>query len=191
MNTALLLVDIQNDYFPNGRMPLERSLEASQKAQEVLQAYRAKQKPVFHIQHISTRPDATYFLPCTKGIEFHQYVAPSKNETIIKKHYPNSFKDTSLFNLLSKRKVNHLVICGMMSHLCIDATVRAAYDLGFSCTVVHDACATRNLEFNNTVIPAQSVHHAFMAALQPTYAAVINTREFLQTVNAGRAHIDA
>ncbi len=191
MNTALLLVDIQNDYFPNGRMPLERSLEASQKAQEVLQAYRAKQKPVIHIQHISTRPDATYFLPCTKGIEFHPNVAPLKNETVIKKHYPNSFKDTALLNHLIKRQINHLVICGMMSHLCIDATVRAAYDLGFSCTVVHDSCATRNLEFNNTLISAQSVHHAFMAALQPNYAAVVSTRELLQTVGSGHAHVSA
>ncbi len=186
MNTALLLVDIQNDYFPNGRMPLERSTEASLKAQEVLNAFRAKQKPVVHIQHISTRPDATYFLPCTKGIEFHPNVHPLKNETIIKKHYPNSFKDTALLNYLTKHHVNHLVICGMMSHLCIDATVRAAYDLGFSCTVIHDACATRNLEFNNTAIPAQSVHNAFMAALQPTYAAVVSSRELLQTV--GNTH---
>ena len=131
MNTAFLLIDIQNDYFPNGRMPLERSTEASLKAQEVLQAYRAKQKSIIHVQHISTRPDAIHFLPCTKGIEFHPNVQPNKNETIIKKHYPNSFKDTGLLNHLIKHQINHLVICGMMTHLCIDATVRAAYDLGF------------------------------------------------------------
>lgn len=183
MATALLLIDIQNDYFPNGRMPLERSTEASQKAQETLQAFRAKQKPIIHIQHISTRPDATYFLPCTKGIEFHPNVQPNKNETIIKKHYPNAFKDTGLFNHLSKNNIDHLIICGLPTHLCIDATVRAAYDLGFSCTVLHDACATKNLDFNHTIIPAQSVHHAFLAALQPTYANVLSVREFLQTTN--------
>ena len=191
MNTALLLIDIQNDYFPNGRMPLERSTEASLKAQEMLQTFRAKQKPVIHIQHISTRPDATYFLPCTKGIEFHSNVLPSKNETIIKKHYPNSFKDTGLLNHLVKHQINHLVICGMMTHLCIDATVRAAYDLGFSCTVLHDACATKNLEFNNIPIPAQSVHHAFLAALQPTYANVLSVREALQTIGSSNAPIPA
>jgi nicotinamidase-related amidase len=182
MKTALLLIDIQNDYFPNGRMPLERSTDASLKAQEVLQAFRAKQKMVTHVQHISTRPDATYFLPCTKGIEFHPNVQPVKNEIIVKKHYPNSFKDTGLLNHLTKNRIDHLVICGMMTHLCIDATVRAAYDLGFSCTVLHDACATKNLEFNNTPIPAQSVHHAFLAALQPTYSNVISVRELLQTI---------
>jgi nicotinamidase-related amidase len=83
---------------------------------------------------------------------------------------------------LIKNQINHLVICGMMTHLCIDATVRAAYDLGFSCTVVHDACATRNLEFNNMLIPAQSVHHAFLAALQPTYANVLSVKELVQTM---------
>src|SRR5579872_3982525 len=100
MNTALLLIDIQNDYFPSGRMPLEKSTEASLKAQEILQAYRVKHLPVIHVQHISTRPDAVHFLPCTKGVEFHPNVQPTKNETIIKKHYPNCFKDTTLLNHL-------------------------------------------------------------------------------------------
>lgn len=182
MNTALVLIDIQNDYFPNGRLPVERSIEVSLKAQEALQAYRSKQKTVIHVQHISTRPDASYFLPCTKGLEFHSNVQPNKNEAIIKKHYPNSFKDTTLHSHLVKNQINHLVFCGMMTHLCVDATVRAAYDLGFSCTVLHDACGTRNLEFNNTLIPAQNVHHAFLAALQPTYANVLSVREWLQTL---------
>lgn len=185
MTTALLLINIQNDYFPNGRMPLEKSTETSLKAQEILQAYRAKQKPVIHVQHISTRPDATYFLPCTKGIEFHTSVQPTKNETIIKKHYPNSFKDTALLNYLNNHNINHLVIGGMMTHLCIDATVRAAYDLGFTCTVLHDACTTQNLEFNGTIIAAQTVQNAFMAALQPTYANVLSVREALQSVSSG------
>lgn len=182
MNTALLLIDIQNDYFPNGRMPLEKSTEACLKAQEVLQVYRAKHLPVIHIQHISTRPDAVHFLPCTKGVEFHPNVAPAKNESIIKKHYPNSFKDTGLLNHLIKHQVNHLIISGMMTHMCVEATVRAAYDLGFSCTVLSDACATKNLEFNNMLIPAQTVHHAFLAALQPMYADVISVKEFLNTI---------
>lgn len=180
MNTALLLLEIQNDYFPNGRIPLEKSLEASAKAQTVLYALRDKKQPIVHIQHISTHPDATYFLPCTKGAEFYSPLQPQKGETIIKKHYPNSFKDTTLLNHLSKNKINHLVICGMTTHLTVDATIRAAYDLGFSITVLHDACAARQLEFNHAIIPAQSVHYAFLAALQPTYATVMSTEDFLQ-----------
>lgn len=184
MNTALLLLEIQNDYFPNGRFPLEKSLEASAKAQTVLQACRNKKIPVIHVQHISTQPDATYMLPCTKGAEFYAGVLPSKNEMIIKKHYPNSFKDTSLLNYLIKNQINHLVICGMPTHLTVDATVRAASDLGFSCTVLHDACAARQLEFNHTIISDQHVHFAFLAALQPFYASVLSSDDYLQKSGA-------
>jgi nicotinamidase-related amidase len=191
VNTALLLIDIQNDYFPNGRMPLEKSTEASQKAQEVLQTFRAKQFPVIHVQHISTRPDAVHFLPCTKGVEFHPNVQPTKNETIIKKHYPNSFKDTLLHNHLVKHHINHLIIAGMMTHMCIDASVRAAYDLGFSCTLLSDACATKNLEFNNMLIPAQTVQSAFLAALQPLYADVMTVKEFLHMMMSSRTAVSA
>lgn len=184
MNSALLLLEIQNDYFPNGRIPLEKSLEASSKAQSALLAFRDKKLPVIHVQHISTQPDATYFLPCTKGAEFYPTVAPAKNETVIKKHYPNSFKDTGLLNHLIKNQINHLVICGMMTQLTIDATVRAAYDLGFSCTVLQDACAARQLEFNQVTINEQNVHFSFLAALQSSYAAVLSTEDYLQKVGA-------
>lgn len=180
MKTALLMLEIQNDYFPNGRIPLEKSLEASAKAQMVLSAYREKKLPIIHAQHISTHPDATYFLPCTKGADFYQTVQPLKNETIIKKHYPNSFKDTGLLNYLIKNQVNHLVICGMMTQMTVEATVRAAYDLGFSCTVLHDACAAHHLEFNHMTISAHDVHYAFLAALEPIYATVLSAEDFLQ-----------
>jgi nicotinamidase-related amidase len=180
MNTALLMLELQNDYFPNGRIPLDKSLEACARAETVLHACRNKKMPVIHVQHVSTQPDATYFLPCTKGTEFYQTVQPVKHETIIKKHYPNSFKDTGLLNHLIKNKINHLIICGMMTHCSIDATVRAAFDLGFTCTVLQDACAARQLEFNHTPITAQYVHYAFLAALQSAYATVMSSDEFLQ-----------
>lgn len=184
MTTALLMLELQNDYFPNGRIPLDKSIEACAKAETALHACRSNKIPVVHIQHISTHPDATYFLPCTKGAEFYHTVQPAKSETIIKKHYPNSFKDTALLNHLNKNQIDHLVICGMMTQTAIEATVRAAYDLGFSCTVLHDACAASQLEFNYTAIPAQNVHYAFLAALQPAYASVISTDEFLQRYGA-------
>lgn len=180
MKSALLMLELQNDYFPSGRIPLDKSIEACAKAEIVLDTCRDKKLPVIHVQHISTHPDAAYFLPCTKGAEFYSTVQPTKNETIIKKHYPNSFKDTSLQSHLTKNQINHLIICGMMTHSSIDATVRAAYDLGFSCTVIHDACAARQLEFNHAPITAQNVHHAFLAALQPSYASIVSSDEFLQ-----------
>jgi nicotinamidase-related amidase len=184
MNTALMMLEFQNDYFANGRIPLDKSLEACNKAEAVLRACREKKLPIIHVQHISTDPEATYMLPCTKGADFYPTVQPMKQEMVIKKHYPNSFKDTGLLNHLIKNQINHLVICGMMTQSSIDATVRAAHDLGFSCTVLYDACAARQLEFGNTAIPAQNVHYAFLAALQPAYASVLSSEDFLQKSGA-------
>ncbi len=182
MKTALVLIEFQNDYFPNGRMPLEKSTEASVKAQEVLQAYRANKLPIIHIQHISTRPDATHCLPCTKGVEFHAYLQPIKEEPVIKKHYSNSFKDTGLFNYLVKNQITHLAVAGMRTHMGVDATTRAASDLGFGCIVLHDACAAPSLEFQGNTVSAQNVQTTYLASLYPLYANVINVREFLQGI---------
>lgn len=189
MSTALLLLEFQNDYFQNGRIPLDKSLEASTKAREVLNTFRERKSPVIHVQHISTQPDAAFLLPCTKGAEFYQTLQPVKGETIIKKHYPNSFKDTQLLNHLIKHKINHLLICGMISHLAVDATVRAAHDLGFTCTVLEDACAAQQLAFNHHVISAQDAHHAYMAGLQTAYANVLTTAAYLDRTGARVASV--
>jgi nicotinamidase-related amidase len=189
MNTALLLLEIQNDYFPNGRIPLEKSLDVGTKAQSILEAYRENKRQIIHVQHISTNPDAAYFLPCTKGAEFHSSVQPLKNEIIVKKHYPNSFKDTTLLNQLIKNQINHVIICGMMTHLTVDATVRAAYDLGFSCTVINDACTAHALNFNGSEISGDYVHSAFMAALETNYASILSSAEFLKRIETRVAEV--
>lgn len=183
MNSALLLAEFQKDYF-DGKKPLEGSMLAATQAQHILHACREKKLPIIHVQHISTHPNASYFLPCTKGAEFYAHLQPVKSETVIKKHYPNSFKDTGLLNYLIKNQINHLIICGMTTELTVDATVRAAYDLGFACTVIHDACAAQPLEFNHNPISAENVHFAFLAALEPIYANVLSAEEFLQKTGA-------
>ncbi len=179
MNTALILIDIQNDYFPGGKMELDGSVEASLQAKTLLSVFREKGLPLIHVQHVSLRPGATFFIPDTKGIEFHENVAPLPHETVIRKNYPNSFRETSLLDHLEKESIKHLIIAGMMMHMCVDATVRAAFDYGFKCTVVWDASATKSLSFENEVIPAAHVHGAFLAALNNVYADVITTRDFL------------
>jgi nicotinamidase-related amidase len=179
MNTALLLVDIQNDYFPGGKMELEGSIEASLRARELLSLFRERKMNLVHIQHVSTRAGATFFLPDTAGVEHHEIVRPLQGETVILKNYPNSFRDTPLLEHLKKDRIDHVVIVGMMTHMCVEATTRAAADHGLRCTVVHDACATRALSFGGRIVPAESVHAAFMSALSGVYARVVGTREFL------------
>jgi nicotinamidase-related amidase len=179
MNAALILIDIQNDYFPGGRMPLEGSLEASGKAGQILACFRKKDLPLVYIQHLSTRPEASFFIPGTEGADLHTSVSPISTELTIQKHYPNSFRDTLLLEHLTRKEISHVVIAGMMTHMCVEATTRAAFDHGFQCTVVHDACATRALSFGGEFVSARQVHAAFLAALSGVYAQVVSTDDFL------------
>jgi nicotinamidase-related amidase len=179
MSTGLILVDIQNDYFAGGRMELVGMDAAGEKAGQLLTFFRDNRWPTFHIRHISSYEGATFFLPDTKGAEIHSAVKPHPDESVIKKHYPNSFRGTPLLDALKSAGVENVVICGAMSHMCIDATTRAAADFGFGCTVVHDACATRNLDFEKKKILAQDVHASFMAALGSAYAKVVTHKEFI------------
>jgi nicotinamidase-related amidase len=177
MSSALLLIDIQNDYFPGGSMALEGADEAGAQAGKLLAAFRRAGQMVIHIQHLSLRPGSTFFLPGTPGAEIHACVAPQADEPVIEKHYPNSFRETTLMATLKEKGVDELVIAGMMTHMCVDATVRAAFDFGLRCRVAHDACATRALVFNGETIPAAHVHGAFLAALQGIYATLGSVAE--------------
>ncbi len=179
MSTALLLIDIQNDYFPGGRMALDGSTEAGARAAELLAAFRRAGRPVIHIQHLSLYPGATFFLPATPGAEIHPCVAPRAGEPVIEKHFPNSFRETTLLATLKEKNIDELLIAGMMTHMCVDATVRAAVDLGLRCRVASDACATRTLLFNGEAVPAVHVQGAFLAALQGIYATVGTAVEVL------------
>jgi len=183
MATGLILVDIQNDYFPGGKMELVKMNEASSNAKKLLSHFRKNKWPTFHIQHIAEHENATFFLPNTQGAELHESIKPLPKETIIQKKFPNSFRDTRLLKELRNARVEQVVICGAMSHMCIDATTRAAADFGFSCIVVHDACATRNLEFGGITILAEDVHGSFMAALGSVYANVLGLNEFISNIN--------
>ena len=180
MKTCLIVIDLQNDYFPGGNMELVDIEAAAANTRLLLDHHRKAGSPVIHIQHIAARPGATFFLPKTFGAEINELVAPQANEVVVQKNYPNSFRDTSLLEVLHKREIGSLVICGAMSHMCVDATVRAAFDFGFTCLVAEDACATRDLSFKGRIITAADVHAAFMAALAVPYAAVLSTGKLME-----------
>jgi nicotinamidase-related amidase len=176
---TLLIIDIQRDYFPGGAYPLVEPEAAAASAREVLDSFRAANDPVIHMKHVWDAPEAEFMRPGTEGIEIHPAVEPEDGELVLEKASPNSFVGTKLEEELRKFASDDLVVAGMMSSMCVDATVRAAADLGFSPTVVHDACAAPDLEFNGVDVPGAAVHAAFMAALADGYAEVTSAAELL------------
>jgi nicotinamidase-related amidase len=178
LKTALLIIDIQNDFFPGGKYPLVNPLEAAQKAYVILQCFRERGGYHVHIQHVSRKPDATFFIPGERGTDIHDSVAHFEGEPLVYKHEPNAFLDTNLLELLTGSEIERVVITGMMTHMCVDATARAAADLGFKVIVAEDACATRDLNYGDTTIPADMVHKAFLAALK-SYGKVMKSEEII------------
>jgi nicotinamidase-related amidase len=171
MTRALVIVDIQRDYFPGGKMPLHAPEAAAAQAGKVLETFRAAGDPVFHVQHLS--PAGGGFLEeGTDGAEIMAPVTPAEHEPVITKHAPNAFLRTDLEERLREQNVDEVVVVGMMTSMCVDATTRAGADLGFSMTLVPDACAAPGLEYGGREVDAQDVHASYVAALGQFYATV-------------------
>jgi nicotinamidase-related amidase len=115
-------------------------------------------------------------------VEINHLVVPEASEQVIQKYFPNAFRATDLQARFDAAGIRTLAIAGMMTHMCVDASVRQAFDLGYACTVLSDACATRKQFFEDLEIPAAQVHGAFLAALRGVYAQVMPTEDFLKTL---------
>lgn len=179
MDSTLILIDIQNDYFEGGKSELNHPIEAANNAKSILNFFRKNNLPVFHVKHINMGDKAKFFLQNSIGVEIHYLVAPNKDEKVFIKHVPNSFFETDLVKTISDNGINHIVVCGMMTHMCVDTTVRCAKDLGLNVTLIEDACTTKDLTWKGYTIPAEIVHATYMASLDGMFAKVISTDEFL------------
>ncbi len=177
MNIGLLLIDMQNDYAPGGAFALPHFSDAAHAAQRLLTTCRQAAIPVIHIQHINTRPGAHFMLPGTPGAEIHESVRPKADEAVVIKHYPNSFRETNLKKQLDSLETDHLYVAGAMTNTCVDSTVRAAVDMGYTVTLFQDACAAMPFTVDGHTVNAEDVHRAFTGALGLFFAAVKNVEE--------------
>lgn len=182
--TALLLIDLQTDYFPGGRWALEDAEAAGGKAAGALAQARVMGMPIFHVRHEA--PEGFPLLAKgTHGAKIHPCVEPREKEAVIIKTHPNSFLGTNLQEQLQGAGIKQLVVVGMMTNNCVDSTVRGAVELGYGCTTLHDACAAMAFEFQGEAIPASQVHAVFMAELAFAYGKVLSVEEWLESVSAG------
>lgn len=182
-NTALLIIDLQNDYFETfegAKWKLHETEKVAENALKILNKCRKKDMKIVHVKHEFSIENPPFFEPNTEGAKIHDSLTPKENEFQILKHNVNAFKDTKLKEILDNSNIKNVIIVGAMSYMCIDAVTRAASDFGYNCFVAHDACTTSTIEFNGTTVDAPLVHAASMAALQFAYAQVETTDEILE-----------
>ena len=179
-DSALLVIDLQLDYAAGGRVPLPGIDIAMDRAATLIEAFRRARRPVIHVRHAERDPAVDFLREGSEGAEIDPRVAPLPGEPVVVKHWPNAFRHAWLHAVLSEAGIRQLVICGAMSNVCVDSSVRAAADFGYRCIVVEDACAACDLEFRGERIPARQVHGAFMAALASAYAEVATLQDLLE-----------
>jgi nicotinamidase-related amidase len=167
--TALLLIDIQDFYFPGGKSALVEPEKAASNAAKLLDYFRKEKMLVVHVRHNSE-----------PGGKISDMVKPLPVEKIFSKDAVNCFVGTDLQQFLTANRIDSLVICGMQTHMCVEAATRAASDMGLKCTLIHDACATKDLKFGDKIIKAEDVHYSTLATLK-NYAKVESTDEFLKS----------
>jgi nicotinamidase-related amidase len=173
IKTALLIVDIQNFYFPGDGPGLVNAEPASLNAKEILKTFREKNQLVVHVRH-----------KADKGFEIHKNVEPASNEKVITKEEVNSFLKTDLAEYLKTNKITRLVIIGMQTQMCLEAAVRAGYDFGFECIVIQDACATRDVKFEDKIVKAEDVQTTILATITDGgYGKVIDLNTFKEHIN--------
>ncbi|MEZ5021531.1 MAG: cysteine hydrolase family protein [Bacteroidales bacterium] len=165
---ALLVIDVQNFYFPGGRSELVEPEKAAEKAAMAISHARKEGKPVIFIQHKSAA-----------GMEINDIVKPSAGDKIFVKEEVNSFLGTGLKEYIDGLQVDTLVICGMQTQMCVEAAVRAAHDFGYGVILLHDACATRNLKFGDREVTAADVHASTLATLK-SYGTVSSVAEWIE-----------
>jgi len=167
--TAVLVIDIQKFYFPGGSLPLVEPEKAAANAALLIDNARRQNIPVIFVQHKSS-----------SGMDMPEIIKPLPGEAIFVKEEANSFLGTGLLDHLRKIQTDTLVICGMQTHMCVEAAVRAAHDYGFKVILVHDACATRNLNYEGREVAAGDVQTAVLAAMK-SYATVESTSQWIKS----------
>jgi nicotinamidase-related amidase len=150
--TALLLIDIQNDYFPGGLFELYDSEQASEVAMRILDVFRKNDFEIIHIRHIANTPFGSFFKKNTFGSEIHEKVKPVENERVFIKHFVSSFYGTGLLKYLKAKKIKNLAISGMQTNVCVTGAAKDARKKGFNVLVINDACAARSEEIHGKQI---------------------------------------
>lgn len=182
MKQGLLVIDVQNDYFAGGKMVLKGADEALRNINLLEAQFSAAKLPIIYIQHIKHQKNADFFEQGTSGAELHAKLKVDDTSIIIVKHFPNSFLETTLAEVLKNDQIDQLVICGMMTHMCIRATTPVATDLGYHPILIADATATKDLSQDGLIISADQVQVDIISELS-LVADIQTTSQFVRGFN--------
>ncbi|MBF2708059.1 cysteine hydrolase family protein [Flavobacterium soyangense] len=181
---ALILIDIQKGFEDISSWGTERNNpEAEENARILLNLWRSKDFPIFHIQHCSSEPESL-LNESNHGNDFKDIVSPLVGETIVKKNVNSAFIGTNLRKLLDTENISKVVIVGLTTDHCVSTTARMAGNYGYETYVVSDATATFDkVGVDGQLFSAQLMHETALASIHEEFGLVVSTKEIAQQIN--------
>lgn len=181
MKRALLVIDVQNEYF-TGKLPVKYPKGSLKNIVKGMDEALINKIPIIVIQHTDLEKDSKTFIKGSKEWEIHDEIKKKKYDYIIEKNLPGSFTGTDLENILKKRNIDTVTICGYMTHMCCDTTARQAHHLGFSVEFLSDATGTINISNYSGTIKAKDMHKATLITQAMSFSKVLTINEWINTI---------
>jgi nicotinamidase-related amidase len=177
--TALVVIDLQNEYF-SGKLPIPDGSKALDQARKLVSFADQHGIEVIHVQHINPA-GSPVFAEGSMGAEIADGIKPGKNHTLLTKNQVSVFASTDIDARLRNKGIKTLVIAGLMTHACIAGAARDAVPLGYNVIVASDAAATRaiNAFDGKGTVSAQDLHRAVLTELSDAFAAIELTSDIL------------
>ncbi|HEU5380117.1 MAG TPA: cysteine hydrolase family protein [Ktedonobacteraceae bacterium] len=179
MKRALLVIDVQNEYF-SGAMPVTYPADSLEHITQAMDAASEINMPIVVIQHAQAREEGKTFCKGSQTWELHPEIAKRTYDVLIEKNLPGSFTGTHLETWLREHDIDSVVISGYMTQMCCDTTARQAAHLGFNVEFLSDATGT--LAFNNSAgeVSAQDLHQHILVVQQSGFSRVMSTAEWIE-----------
>lgn len=173
-NSVLLLLSAQQEFNPTyGKIPAHNFKTSSESLRFCLETARQNKVPVIHVMNVCD-PNSELFTLGSVTTKPIQFLEPKSNEKVIMKTTPNGFLKTNLKDEIDSTGRKNLIIAGYSTHLSVDATTRAAYELGYNVTIVGNACGDRDLpDGMHNMVLGKNLHQATLATLNDQYAKVV------------------
>ena len=181
--TALIVVDIQNEYYAGkdfrGQMVIPDGDKVLKNSQKLVSYAHQKGMPVYFVRHIAPK-DSPLFAEGSVYAKFHQDLQPSARDAIITKATPSSFVGTDLDAQLKKKGIKKVIVIGLMTHMCISSTARDAVPLGYNVIIPEDATATRDLDDGQGgVVDHKALQRAALAGVADVVAEIMTTKDVM------------
>ncbi len=183
MNRALLVIDVQNEYF-SGKLPVAHPANSLENILRAMDTAHAAGIPVVVIQHSAPQPESAVFRRGSPQWELLAQVASRPHDAIVEKNLPGSFTGTELEAWLRGHGIDTVVIAGYMTQMCCDTTARQAAHLGLQVEFLSDATGTLNIQNPAGKVTAEELHRAILVTQQMRFSRVLSTEEWISAINA-------